>query len=270
MEKHILRVESNLPAHKDHYYVRSFIPAKEHYGVHWHDYFELEIVLSGSGSHIYNNTHYTLQRGSVYLMSFYDFHELTADTDMQILQLQFNENVLPPQLNDFLVLSRNRFCCTMNEEQLSHITKLFEILGQEEKQGGLFGDMLVKSLIAEIVIAVVRTATREVSAVIPGRLQRAVAYIHNHFRENITLKAVSAYCSVTPNYLGAQFTNKIGLSFSDYLNTVRLRYACNLLDGTDLSGKEVAFASGYNSVEYFGYIFKKTMGVSPLEYRKKR
>lgn len=270
MAKHIFRVESNLPAHKDYFCTRSLIPAKDHYSVHWHDYFELEIVLSGSGSHIYNNAHYTLQRGSVYLMSVYDFHELTADTDMQILQLQFNENILPPQLNEFLSLSRSRFCCTMDESQLEHIAELFQRLEREEEKGSIFSDMLIRSLITQIVIAVARTAKADVDPVIPGRLQQAVAYIHNHFRENISLKTVAECCSVTPNYLGAQFSQKLGLPFSDYLNMVRLRYACNLLSGTDLSGKEVAFASGYNSVEYFGYIFKKTIGVSPLEYRKKR
>lgn len=270
MTKHIFRFESSLPYDQDYFHARSHIKAGENYSLHWHDYFELEVVLSGSGTHIYNNKHYTLQRGSAYLMSFYDFHQLTADTDIELLQLQFNENVLPPQLNDFLVLSRNRFCVTLEEEQLAHISKLFDILHREEQRGGQFGDLLVKSLIAQIVIAVVRSASGAVDALIPGRLQQAVAYIHNHFREALNLRAVARHCNVTPNYLGAQFSQKMGLSFSDYLNTVRLRYACNLLDGTDLSGKEIAFASGYNSVEYFGFVFKKTMGVSPLEYRKKQ
>jgi YesN/AraC family two-component response regulator len=74
---------------------------------------------------------------------------------------------------------------------------------------------------------------------------------------------------VTPNYLGVQFTKKMGISFSDYLNTMRLRYACNLLDSTDLAVKEIAFASGYNSVEHFGYTFKKILGDSPLNYKKR-
>lgn len=64
--------------------------------------------------------------------------------------------------------------------------------------------------------------------------------------------------SVTPNYLGMLFSKRMGVSFSDYLNTVRLRVACNLLAQTELSVKEIAFASGYNSFEHFEYTFKKT------------
>ena len=118
--------------------------------------------------------------------------------------------------------------------------------------------MLIKNLIAEIIITVIRNSTQDENTVIPTLLQNAVAYIHNNFREQITLNGLARYCNVTPNYLGAQFSKKMGISFSDYLNTVRLRYACNLLDGTNLSCKEIAFACGYNSVEHFVYTFKKT------------
>lgn len=267
MSKHINKFQSSLQQDKDYYIEDRLINKGEYFAPHWHDYFELEVVLGGHGEHIYNNTKYTLSRGSVYLMSFYDFHELQAQEDMLMLKLQFNENVLPKQLNDFLFLSRNRFCCTVDENEILHIIKLFDILKREEKQSGLFSELLIKNLIAEIIITVIRNSSQDENVVIPTLLQKAVAHIHNNFREPLTLGALAKKCNVTPNYLGAQFSKKMGISFSDYLNTVRLRYACNLLDSTDLSGKEIAFACGYNSVEYFGYIFKKTLGTSPLNYK---
>ena len=270
MPKQIYKYKSSLQYDKDYYIEDRNIKKGEYFSPHWHDYFELEIVLEGGGEQIYNNMHYTLGRGSLYLMSFYDFHELTANTDMKVLKLQFNENILPQQLNDFLFLSHNRFCCNVDENELSHIIKLFEILKREEKRGGLFSDMLIKNLIAEIIITVIRNSSQDKNTAIPTILQRAVSYIHNNFREPLSLREIAKHCNITPNYLGSQFSKKMGISFSDYLNTVRLRYACNLLDGTELSVKEIAFASGYNSVEYFGYAFKKTLGASPLEYRNKK
>lgn len=269
MAKRISKFESSLQQKKDYYVEQCFIKRGEYFGPHWHDYFELEIVLCGVGEHIYNNTNYTLSRGSIYLMSFYDFHELSAKEDIQILKLQFNENVLPKQLNDFLFLSHNRFNCAVDENELLHIIKLFDILKREESHGGLFSEMLIKNLITEIIISVIRNSSQDENTVIPTLLQKAVAHIHNKFREPLSLGTLAKFCNVTPNYLGMQFSKKMGISFSDYLNTVRLRYACNLLDGTDLSVKEVAFACGYNSIEYFGYIFKKTLGASPLGYKKR-
>ncbi len=267
MSKQINKFESSLQQDKDYYIEQSFIKKGEYFAPHWHDYFELEIVLAGEGEHIYNNTKYMLSRGSIYLMSYYDFHELSAQEDMQILKLQFNENVLQKQLNDFLFLSHNRFCCSVDENEILHIIKLFDILKREESRGGLFSEILIKNLIAEIIITVIRNSSQNGNTVIPSLLQSAVAYIRNNFREPLSLEQIAKHCNVTPNYLGVQFTKKMGISFSDYLNTVRLRYACNLLDSTDLTVKEIAFASGYNSVEYFGYIFKKMLGTSPLNYK---
>lgn len=268
MSKQINKFQSSLQQNKDYYIEEQLIKKGEYFAPHWHDYFELEIVLGGTGEHIYNNTKYTLSRGSIYLMSFYDFHELQAQEDMQMLKLQFNENVLPKQLNDFLFLSYSRFCCAVDENEMEHITKLFEILKREEKKSGLFSEILINNLIVEIIITVIRNSTQDENTVIPSLLQNAVAYIHNNFREPLSLGSLAKHCNVTPNYLGVRFTKKMGISFSDYLNTVRLRYACNLLDGTDLAVKEIAFACGYNSVEYFGYIFKKSLGTSPLNYKK--
>ena len=102
MSNQINKFESSLRQDKDYYIEQNFIKKGEYFSPHWHDYFELEIVLGGEGEHIYNNTKYMLSRGSIYLMSYYDFHELKAREDMQMLKLQFNENVLPDKLNDFL------------------------------------------------------------------------------------------------------------------------------------------------------------------------
>ena len=48
----------------------------------------------------------------------------------------------------------------------------------------------------------------------------------------------------------------------------RLKYACGLLCTSSLSVKQIAFESGYNSAEYFVYVFKQKLGVTPSEYRK--
>ena len=63
-------------------------------------------------------------------------------------------------------------------------------------------------------------------------------------------------------------TKWTGAGFSEYVNTARIKYACNLLTTTDLSVKEIAFSSGYNSVEHFMYVFKKKTADTPANYRK--
>ena len=268
MSRQINRVQSQLKQNKNYYTQKYVIAKDDYYAPHWHDYFELEIVLYGSGEHIHNNKKYFLERGSAYLMSYYDFHEFKATSDMQILKIQFNEHILPRELADFITLSSNRFCCTLSEAQTVSAEKCFAEIEYEENSGLIFGDLMIKNLVGDIIIDIIRASSGAQNAVVPTLLQKAVGHIHNHFRENLSLKSLADICMVTPNYLGANFSKIMGVSFSDYLNTVRIRHACNLLATTDLSVKEIAFSSGYNSVEHFAYTFKKKLNLTPLEFRK--
>ena len=70
------------------------------------------------------------------------------------------------------------------------------------------------------------------------------------------------------NYFGKLFRDAVGLPFRDYLNKIRLKYACELLSASNLGIKEIAYAAGYQSVEYFLYVFKKSLSVTPGDYRK--
>ena len=101
----------------------------------------------------------------------------------------------------------------------------------------------------------------------PLPVQQAVAYINANFRSSLTLDELAEKLSFSPNYLGQLFKSQTGSTFNEYINTLRLKYACQLLAATDLSVKEVAFQSGYGSTEYFLYIFKKKTMITPGEYR---
>ena len=92
--------------------------------------------------------------------------------------------------------------------------------------------------------------------------------VQARFLEDITLEELASTAFVTPNYLGALFKKWTGSTFPAYLNTVRLRHACNLLLTTDLSVKEIAFASGYRSVEHFCYTFQKMLRTTPRAFRQ--
>lgn len=269
MSKQINRVQSQLKQNKNYYAQKYFIDKGSYFAPHWHDYFELEIVLSGSGEHIYNNKKYILERGSAYLMSYYDFHELRAVSDMQTLKIQFNDHILPQELAKYITFNNNRFCCDLGEMQTANAEKCFSKLEYEEKSGLIFSNLMIKNLITDIIVNIIRTSSPDGSDVVPSLLQKAVGHIHNHFRENLSLKTLADTCMVTPNYLGSNFSKLMGMSFSDYLNTVRIRHACNLLESTDLTVKEIAFSSGYNSVEHFAYTFKKKLNLTPLEFRKR-
>ncbi len=268
MNTKIKRIRSEFPEGMNFRTERKEIRAGDYFPPHWHDYFEFEIVLDGQGEHIYNHCHDHLDRGSAYLMSYYDFHELRAKTDMVLLKIQLNEKMLPEELARFIALSGNRFSCLLNEEETDEIVRILREIDEEKRERFPFYERMLRSLISLLIIKFLRHIPPLPEQTIPDLVQQAVAYVHIHFREALSLTQLAEHCAVTPNYLGMRFSRWMGVSFSDYVNTVRLRYACDLLAGTDLSVKEIAFSSGYHSVEHFEYIFKRKLSCTPLAFRR--
>lgn len=72
--------------------------------------------------------------------------------------------------------------------------------------------------------------------------------------------------SYNPKYISHVFKKHMGVSFTEYLRTLRIRYAVSLFDYGMDSVKNVALLSGFNDPLYFSNVFKKTVGVSPTAY----
>ena len=100
---------------------------------------------------------------------------------------------------------------------------------------------------------------------------RAVAYIDTSFTEpDLSLTEVAEELGYNAKYLSHIFKERMGMSFSEYLRTVRIRHATMLFDHGLDSVKNVAFLSGFSDSLYFSTVFKKTVGISPKEYKEKK
>ena len=73
-----------------------------------------------------------------------------------------------------------------------------------------------------------------------------------------------------PKYISHLFKEKMGVSYSEYLRSMRLKYAITLLDHGIDSVKNVALLSGFSDPLYFSKVFKENIGVSPKEYIKRK
>lgn len=74
---------------------------------------------------------------------------------------------------------------------------------------------------------------------------------------------------ITPGHLSSYFKEKTGTNFSDYLNELRIGRAKELLLNPELRIQDVAAAVGYQNVNSFIRMFKRSSGVTPGEYRKR-
>ena len=101
-----------------------------------------------------------------------------------------------------------------------------------------------------------------------GIVDSAIEYIDLHYtEENISLNTVARAINVSTNYLSAVFSQKMGLSFVEYLTQKRMARARQLLRQRGKRSGEVAAEVGYRDPRYFSFVFKKTQGCTPREYR---
>jgi AraC-like DNA-binding protein len=98
-------------------------------------------------------------------------------------------------------------------------------------------------------------------------LQRAVAYIHKHYREALGLVAVSRVAGFAPNYFSALFKQREGMTFERYVRQLRIERAKQLLASTDLDMQRIAQLSGLGTRQYLARMFRRVLGMTPLEFR---
>ena len=235
--------------------------------VHWHNYFEIEIILSGKGTHILNGQKYEVSRGSMYIMSFYDYHSLEASEDIELINLNFTPELLDEKLAQCLEHSGKTIICNIDEEELCYITERVTVLEKENNLAKSPEDFVLRSVLAELASRALRQSNGQNNKTMPEFVQQATAYIHTNFRNEISLSLLADMLNVSSGYLGKLIKNNLGKSFNEYLGDVRLKSACNLLESSMLSVGAIALDSGHASVQYFLHVFKKHFGITPTQYR---
>lgn len=240
-------------------------PSNFAYPLHWHDYFECELLLSGRAEHTCNGRQYEVKRGDAWVMSYYDFHAFSAIEDVRFVHICFERNMLLPELEERF--ATGGACATLNGDRLDEACRLVTLL-EAEKGDRELSKLSRKLLLNRLLVLILRDAEEGVQE--PSSTVGVVlVYLHRHFKEPITLSEMARMQGLSQNYLGHCFAASVGVSFRTYLNKIRLKYACGLLVTSELSTKEIAFAAGYASIEYFFSVFKKSLGMTPVAYRER-
>ncbi|MGI6069179.1 MAG: response regulator transcription factor [Blautia sp.] len=99
-------------------------------------------------------------------------------------------------------------------------------------------------------------------------IEIAKRYIVEHYKEEITLKALADEVCLNPKYFGELFKKETGMNYSDYLIRHRMEMAEYLLKDVRYRVNEVGCLVGYKDPKYFSKLFKKMTGLSPAQYRK--
>ncbi len=150
-------------------------------------------------------------------------------------------------------------------------------IGQEEFLAGLtclemvgrtVGEQDLRTYFIEILMRAVKLRDRSSGSQHRDMLSQAVAYIDAHFTDDsLSLNQVAKEVDISPNYLSAVFSQEMKCTFVEYVTNKRMAKAKELLRNTDKRSGEVAQEVGYKDPHYFSFLFKKTQGCTPRDYR---
>ncbi|MBN2047671.1 MAG: AraC family transcriptional regulator [Anaerolineaceae bacterium] len=98
-------------------------------------------------------------------------------------------------------------------------------------------------------------------------IQKCIAYIFQHLREDISMEVLAEQSGYHRSYLSSKFKKEVGMSIRDYILAQRMADARNLLTYSTLSISEVSAFLSFHSLSYFSTVFKKYYGMSPQVFR---
>ncbi|MBP3381035.1 MAG: helix-turn-helix domain-containing protein [Clostridia bacterium] len=237
------------------------------FDLHWHDFCEIEVVTSGTGTQILNGREYTVSRGTVYMLSPLDFHSGVTDGEIELYNLMFHESLLPEELLRAVYTGKDRLL-QFPPQEFEEIVSLCRLLETEYGKREQYREDILKNLLECLVALVLRKLppTEQTETAETGDIKRAVLYIQRHFKESPALSEVAKTVNLHPNYFSQKFREETGESFTAYITEQKISYAKKLLLCSDLTVTEICFASGFCSLSNFMKVFKKAVGVPPLQY----
>ena len=239
---------------------------------HWHSHFLLNLVVGGQGQQEVNGQRYSLQEGSVILLSPMDFHRniLENGKSVHICAVKFSDKIFYDAISDLCDLSDFPVVSTLSAPDFETAKLLFSLLLQEQAGVAVGSEAFAQSLIQQLAILTLRSAGKQPDREKTKVLRRALSYIHYHFRSNIRASDVAAYVGYSPNYFSTEFKKQTGMTYQKYLQDLRLTFAAKLLQLSCRSVTEVCFECGFNTLPHFSQAFKKRFGVSPDKYKLRR
>ena len=129
---------------------------------------------------------------------------------------------------------------------------------------------IIKASIAALASAVNKlTAEQHITQGREERIVEIISYIQNDYR-NVTLETLSETFHLSKPYLSQYIREKAGATFQEVVKAERMKKARSLLRETNHTVETVAAEVGYENVEHFNRLFKKSYGITPVQYRKQQ
>ncbi len=255
--------------------------------MHWHDHFEIAVVLEGRGVFMFGRRALTAEAGDIFFIDDSQPHVALADpgTSLRLLLVLFRPELIagpgcreldlgylaPFRADERSAGPRIRGVSALAAEVTPVLEQLRTIWDRHDPAERHLADATLRlalALVSRQRGAGARAGAARAAADRREQIRPVLAYVDGHCRESITLGDVAGLVHVSPSRVRHVFKDVTGVSFKEYVTQVRVAEAKRLLLGTDLSVAEIARAVSYTNLNQFYKVFYRSCAMSPGEYRR--
>lgn len=227
----------------------------------------LVYTVSGCGYLTYEHRDYTLKQGDIFLIDCMKFqHYHTDPKELWHLRfVHFFGGTSGQYYKTFLSESEN----VLHLPPTSKAPVYLERILNEYQPASQNSDLLAAMYLVQMLTEIILNARSTVSDAWSDYARQIAQYIDEHYAEDLSLESLSRQFSLSRSYLPKKFKAKFGISPTEYLARVRIRYAKQLLHDTDYPVCTVSELVGMENPSYFIKLFKKHENLTPYAYRRK-
>lgn len=237
--------------------------------VHWHEGIEIICFLGGEGKVLNGNETYSAKTGEIYVVNSETVHSVlcasTSGEYVYIIPKPYfcEENGFPTNETFF----EKRFF----DERIYKIIK--EIAIEREKKDK-YHEQSISIKVLEILLLLHRdhlgqNYTEQANSAKTKLVKKTIKFIRKNLQDPITIEDIEKNCGYSKFYISRIFKEITGKTVMTFLNEVRIDSAKKLLISENASVFSVSSSCGFTSQSYFGKVFKKHTGLTPLEYKSK-
>ena len=255
---------------------------------HYHELIEFLYCTKGSAQALLGNKEYFFSEGNLIMINSNEAHTIYALADnLDYIVVQFEPELLYSTEKSVLetgyilpfILSNydHPRVVTKKELEKTPVASLVKNILKEvtEKEYGY--ELSVRADICNLLLWITRywkkndmlPAMYQLEQNAVNVLKQVFDFVKENYSNNITTYDAADYVNLSYSYFSRLFKQNMGIGFTDYLNSVRIREAERLLVKTEKSMTEIAMDTGFSTSSYFILKFRQKNNISPLSYRKR-
>ena len=247
--------------------------------IHWHSFFELEIVLDGSAYTNINGYETKLVSGMMTFLSPYDFHKIDtcSENEISFLKIGFCEKEISEEIRKLLQDAHMPLIMDIDNsilpDMIEQLKKIENTINSESVNKNFIIrrqiELLILDILSQISVGgiILRNENEFCESSQVNTIRALLLYINTHYHEKIDRDKVAENLHYSPNYLSNLFKKATGYTMSDYIMKVRMFRAYELLTSSDKTINEIIQRTGFRSQTLFYRSFKKFYGKTPSEIK---